>query len=104
MQHEPSRIKAVPVAAWCRLPRWSRERDAELTAWYVSTVAPRLRSIRPSDIRRMLGCGGGSRVPHPRLIRHTWREWRGLLIPSAFRDPRAGLIATRTASAKIAGL
>jgi CRISP-associated protein Cas1 len=77
VRHAPSRIEAVSVAAWRRLPGWSRERDAELTSWYVSTVAPRLLSLRPSDIRRGLGCGetyaiglrGGSRVPHSRLIR-----------------------------------
>jgi hypothetical protein len=70
-----SRIEAMPVAAWRRLPGWSKERDAELVAWFVSTVAPRLRSIRPTDIRQALGCGTtyaieikhGKRVPHPRL-------------------------------------
>ena len=53
------------------------QRDGELVAWFVSTVAPRLHSLRPSDIRRALGCGGtyaiairrGARVPHPRLFR-----------------------------------
>jgi CRISPR-associated endonuclease Cas1 len=77
VRHAPSRIEAVSVAAWRRLPGWSQERDTELVAWYVSTVAPRLRSIRPSEIRRALSCGdtyaiglrGGSRIPHPRLIR-----------------------------------
>ena len=67
----------MPVAAWRRLPGWSRERDAEHVAWFVSTVVPRLHSLRPSDIRRALGCGGtyaiairrGARVPHPRLFR-----------------------------------
>jgi hypothetical protein len=72
-----SGIEAMPVAAWRRLPGWSRERDAEHVAWFVSTVVPRLHSLRPSDIRRALGCGGtyaiairrGARVPHPRLFR-----------------------------------
>jgi hypothetical protein len=77
MKRPASGIEAMPVAAWRRVDGWSRERDGELVAWFVSTVAPRLHSLRPSDIRRALGCCGtyaiairrGARVPHPRLIR-----------------------------------
>jgi hypothetical protein len=86
-----SRIEAIPVSAWRRLPGWSRERDAEMGDWFVSTVAPRLRSIRLSDIRRALGCGetyaiglrGGSRVPHPRLIRQL-AAVAGVAYPEGF--------------------
>jgi hypothetical protein len=56
MKRPASGIEAMPVAAWRRADGWSRERDGELVAWFVSTVAPRLHSLRPSDIRRALGC------------------------------------------------
>ena len=57
-------------------------------------MAPRLRSIRPSDIRRTLGCGetyaiglrGGARVPHPRLIRQL-AGVAGVAYPEGFPGP-----------------
>jgi len=51
----------------------------------------RLRSIRPADIRCAFGCGdtyaiglrGGSRVPHPWLIR-ALAEMAGVAYPAGF--------------------
>lgn len=73
----PSRIEAMPIAAWHRLPGWSKERDVEMQAWFAVEVQPRLRDMLPADICRLAGVAGpysisikhGRKIPHPRLYR-----------------------------------
>jgi hypothetical protein len=91
MKRSASGIEAISVAAWRRLDGCSTERDAELTAWFVSTVAPRLVSVRPTDIRRALGCSTtytilirrAARVPHPRVFRQL-AGLAGVAYPEGF--------------------
>jgi CRISPR-associated endonuclease Cas1 len=70
-------IAALSIAQWRRLPGWSRNAEAEMREWYSIEIRPRLRGVRPADIRRTLKCSGwysielhhGRRIPHPRLYR-----------------------------------
>jgi hypothetical protein len=68
----------MTVAASRPLPGWSRDRDAEHVAWFLTTVAPHLRDgVRPTDIRQTLGCHlsyaikikHALTIPHPRHFR-----------------------------------
>jgi hypothetical protein len=67
----------MPIAAWHRLPGWSKERDAKMQAWFAVEVQPRLRDMQPADICRLAGVAGphsisikyGRKIPHPRLYR-----------------------------------
>jgi len=67
----------MPIAAWHRLPGWSKERHAEMQAWFAAEVQPRLRDMQPADICRIAGVAApysisikyGRKMPHPRLYR-----------------------------------
>lgn len=53
MKRPASGIAALSFADWRRSPGWSRERDAEHVAWFVSTVAPAYaRSVLPTYAAR----------------------------------------------------
>jgi CRISPR-associated protein Cas1 len=79
LQRPASQIDAITVREWRRLSGWSIERDAKLCEWYAAILLPRLREskIRPTDIRRAIGCSikysveikHGKKIPHPRLFR-----------------------------------
>jgi hypothetical protein len=77
----------MPIAAWHRLPGWSKEREAEMPAWFTVEVQPRLRDMQPADICRIAGVAAaysisikyGRKIPHPRLHRALADDGGGCL-------------------------
>jgi hypothetical protein len=84
-QRRASQINAITVREWRQLSGWSKERDAELCEWYAAILLPRLREskVRPSDIRRAIGCSfkysveikHGKKIPHPRVFMGLAELW-----------------------------
>ena len=69
----------LTIAEWRRQPGWSTERDADMRTWYMATLSPALRKLRPRDIRAATGFAATASIsirrgvgPHAMRLHPRW--------------------------------